>query len=310
VVVQGAGAHLLFNDDHDDDDSHDAVVAQRVVTPSLSAPRVHTEGPIATAQVVVSKGVVNPVIAASESAATKSKGVKPVEGGGARRGFGTLLVAPQAALEAQLADKKAFSFDYHYDGAADAADAPCVSLQDTNEEALRAERMRALSILSGLGLSGEALTGSASGGGSVSFSTEAIEAVPSDIAGADLGRLKSIFHREGGVWFGDDGGLEETVVRGKVDALFLEAERQGIDVRRHDQDQGSDGGGSKSMAFNFFGDSADSAPTVEPTTRQPRSQTPVVAAHTVDDDVASLPDPASLPSMVAVAMLFRRNRCS
>lgn len=65
----------------------------------------------------------------------------------------------------------------------------------------------------------------------------------------NLESLKSIFHREGGVWFGDDGTLAEAVVKGEdfQDSFFMEAEKLGIDIRTKGVEDPS-----KMMKFSFF----------------------------------------------------------
>lgn len=76
---------------------------------------------------------------------------------------------------------------------------------------------------------------------------------------ANLNVLKDIFHRDGGMWWGDDGTLDHAVAKGSVadNALFLEAEKLGIDIRDVDKpvsdgaDEQTEGGG---MMFGFFDD--------------------------------------------------------
>jgi hypothetical protein len=109
-----------------------------------------------------------------------------------------------------------------------------------------------------------------------------------------------LIHCIGGVWFGDDGTLKETVLRGEVDSLFLEAEKMGIDIRRdgdaHDHNR---------MTFGFFGPTTNSTPL----------------ATTVDGADVSVPDPEphefkeevlppipGLAEVVATARLFKRER--
>ena len=67
---------------------------------------------------------------------------------------------------------------------------------------------------------------------------------------ADLGAMKGLFGREGGVWWEGGGTLDGQVVKGAApsDTLFAEAEKTGIDVR----DLG-DKGPESSMTFDFFG---------------------------------------------------------
>ena len=54
---------------------------------------------------------------------------------------------------------------------------------------------------------------------------------------------------DGGVWWGDDGTLKQTVGKGDAatDVIFREAEKLGIDVR-------SDSNEANMMKFSFFGD--------------------------------------------------------
>ena len=78
----------------------------------------------------------------------------------------------------------------------------------------------------------------------------------------DLNELKSIFHQDGGVWFGNDGTLNEEVKKGNIitDRMFIEAEKLGIDIRTQDNTQQE----NKSMMFSFFNEpeTVVSKPTV------------------------------------------------
>lgn len=87
---------------------------------------------------------------------------------------------------------------------------------------------------------------------------------------ANLSELKDIFYKEGGVWWGDDGTLNEAVSRGGAgqDKLFLEAEKLGFDIRTTTQKSEE----SNVMKFGFFDeepnnfDSANDKITDEPKT--------------------------------------------
>ena len=66
---------------------------------------------------------------------------------------------------------------------------------------------------------------------------------------ADLNKLKDIFQKDGGVWFGDDGTLKDSVSKGGAvqDEMFLEAEKFGFDIRS----AGTGGGAQEGMTFGF-----------------------------------------------------------
>jgi hypothetical protein len=89
---------------------------------------------------------------------------------------------------------------------------------------------------------------------------------------ADLNELKDIFYKEGGVWWGDDGTLNEAVSRGGAgqDKLFLEAEKLGFDIRSTTQKSEE----SSVMKFGFFDeesnnfDSNSDKVTAEPKTTE------------------------------------------
>ena len=74
---------------------------------------------------------------------------------------------------------------------------------------------------------------------------------------ADLNQLKGIFAKDGGIWFGDDGGLKEQVIKGSSmeDRIFMEAEKFGLDIRS-DKNEGTPGASSTGMTFNFFDNDA------------------------------------------------------
>jgi hypothetical protein len=77
-----------------------------------------------------------------------------------------------------------------------------------------------------------------------------LEAVSIETSHADLGELKDIFSRKAGVWFGDDGDLNESVRKGGGDVLddiFLAAEKRGLDIRTTES-------AANQLTFDFFGE--------------------------------------------------------
>ena len=78
--------------------------------------------------------------------------------------------------------------------------------------------------------------------------------VEEEKAGADLDKLKNIFQKDGGMWFGDDGTLKGSVGKGDAiqDRVFLEAEKFGFDIRG--PGGGSSAPESTTFGFNFGGD--------------------------------------------------------
>lgn len=73
----------------------------------------------------------------------------------------------------------------------------------------------------------------------------------------NMSKLGDIFRKDGGIWWGDDGTLKETVVKGNIDqvnsARFREAEKLGIDIRPVTEEEKS----SKSFKLNFFPEEND-----------------------------------------------------
>ena len=73
----------------------------------------------------------------------------------------------------------------------------------------------------------------------------------------NISKLSDIFHKDGGIWWGDDGTLKETVMKGNIDqvdsARFREAEKLGIDIRPVTEEEKS----SKSFKLNFFPEDND-----------------------------------------------------
>ena len=85
----------------------------------------------------------------------------------------------------------------------------------------------------------------------------------------NLSKLGDIFHKDGGIWWGDDGTLKETVMKGDIDqvdnARFREAEKLGIDIRPVTAEEKS----SKSFKLNFFPDEEERNESSEPSNAEP-----------------------------------------
>lgn len=230
----------------------------------------------------------------TEVARGQSKVSRDMQGGGVRRGFGSLLKAAPEALEAKVEQKKHWSYDYDYDTVVDVEDGglPCVTPEEMEESALEGERRRSMAILSSI-LKGSGDTTKQE------RTVAAVSAAPVLVQGAAMDSLKQIFHREGGVWFGDDGTLNEAVLKGSVDSLFLEAERMGIDIRKPEEADA----GNATMKFGFFEDPPVAvAPTV--------AASPAVsfsAAATVEVEEAPLLVP-TLRAVIERAMRFKREK--
>ena len=233
-----------------------------------------------------------------------------LEGGGKRRGFGTLLKEPSKDLEVTLERKKQWTYDLDLAQSLDDPEGgrPCLSAEDVAEETLQQERQRIMGILSSLQnrISAEESKELPVIDFSETPQDSAIAGMRYNTGVANVTSLKSMFHREGGVWFGDDGTLEETVVKGSVDSLFLEAERLGIDIRKDDRKEDSQ------MMFSFFGDPVQSehqeqekqkAPSVSAINKDSGS----VAAQQLDfvGTDAQIPSIPTLLEIVELAKLFR-----
>ena len=288
--------HIVFDSDKEIDDSFIESLQQE----RMESVPSHRQIPINKAEIET-----EPSISSSGGG---------LEGGGKRRGFGSLLKESPMDLEATLQRKRQWTYDLDLTQSLDGPDGaiPCVANEEVDEDVLRQERQRALSILTFLRKDSDRdeeeelpvvdLENS---------SAEVIsDAVQSANGKADLGRLKSMFHREGGVWFGDDGTLEETVVKGPVDNIFLEAERLGIDIRKDEHSE------DNKMTFSFFGNPAENSPmdtasqnneTLVPERGQSADSTAVL--NTAVIDVASeLPPVPTLFEVVELAKLFRPNK--
>ena len=256
----------------------------------------------------------------------KNEADKP-KGGGARRGFGSLLAVPEAALhvpepkpmlkpgsedrdccvdphfgidEEDARNFRQSEFLDRYDSDDDEKEAmvvltPSVTEVELTADALEKERLRSLSVLAavlnkpapvkrpGPGPGPTAAKGTNANAGNKAKGAQApapeVDAgiVEDDVnpvgVFARLDALKNIFHKEGGVWFGDDfSSLKESVSKGNVaeDALFREAEKMGYDIRSAAAAEAGTisgafggGGGGSGMMFGFF-DEADSSPPVAP----------------------------------------------
>jgi hypothetical protein len=120
-----------------------------------------------------------------------------VEGGGVRRGFGTIMRESHDKLESKVAKKKQFSYDYDYDADVkeEGGELPCVSLEETEDTALLKERQRSRDILRTiLGVANDEADGSSSAPQAQEIISLSSIAQP---VGAQLDQLKGIFHREG-----------------------------------------------------------------------------------------------------------------
>ena len=224
---------------------------------------------------------------------------------------------------------------YDSDDDAVVVEAPSVRDAELTEVALEKERERSRAVLAALlskpvakkvpdkkgavkdgtiGVSGS--SSSSSGGGGGGGKTGTAPADEEAAAGAEggfakLDALKSIFHKEGGVWFGDDGTLRETVAKGNVaeDPLFREAEKLGYDIR------GSAGAvaavaeagkGGAGMMFGFFDEPDTSAPAPVQTAVLAAAVVPDVltedAGGLADDDVEDVPELPAPAATTLVAM--------
>jgi hypothetical protein len=218
--------------------------------------------------------------------AKKAKSTAPI-GGGVRKGFGSLLSAEVHKGTKDVAcciDKTVDNVSKDRGvartdgGMSSDDDEPCVRQEDLDDAALTAERNRALSILRDLFTNDDASSDDKDRIDATSHHDpppSSIDRHHSDAillskdGYANVDQLKSIFHREGGVWWGDDGTMKQAVRRGEaaLDPMFLEAEKRGIELRPHrapsaadaDVSDGvsdkllSDGqGDGKSMVFSFF----------------------------------------------------------
>jgi len=219
----------------------------------------------------------------------KTRSTGPI-GGAVRRGFGSLLLSTEmhkandisCCIDKTVDDvSKDRGAGARIDGGMSSDDdEPCVRQEDLDDGALKAERNRALSILNNMFNDNASADGNDDhdrnnidkGIDDSSYhnpSSLLIDSQQNDIilsckdGYANVDQLKSIFHREGGVWWGDDGTMKHAVRKGEItmDPMFLEAERRGIELRPHQavdantgvSDKLSIGGGdSKSMVFSFF----------------------------------------------------------
>ena len=103
---------------------------------------------------------------------------------------------------------------------------------------------------------------------------------------ADLDKLKDIFQKDGGVWFGDDGTLKESVGKGNAvqDKMFLEAEKFGFDIR------GAAGGAREGMTFDFdFGGGGGSSGG-EPVKVSIEGEVKMPSSSSSARDTVSIPD--------------------
>lgn len=192
-------------------------------------------------------------------------------GGGLRKGFGTLASASVADSGTSSSLKKAVELRVPATEAEE-DETPCISAEELAADALSKERQRYATLLSQvLSKPTNELSSSSNNNRSIlSFDDAAPQSKPQESApslepGAsfvNLGALKQIYHKEGGVWWGSDEKPTGAVGRGDEaeDEVFREAEKLGIDIRSSALGSGSgqegiagDGNGGKSgMLFGFF----------------------------------------------------------
>ena len=189
------------------------------------------------------------------------------KGGGIRKGFGTLAASVVDNSNDCCVEnvKQLHTFDnYEID------EAPCLNPEDVDDSALEKERLRQLQFLSQLlGASGDnneatttansssnshSTTANSSSNSHSKNSSDDNTDADANLVGAgksftNTKVMKEIFYKEGGVWWGDDGTMKEAVEKGKLDPLFLEAEKYGIDIRSNDESNDQN-----VMKFSFFED--------------------------------------------------------
>lgn len=228
----------------------------------------------------------------AEAVRVPSSASRPAEGGGVRRGFGSLRTVAAALLEPVLEKKKQWSFDA---GLGEESGEPSVSAADLEPAALERERLRAKAILDSL-VSPSAVPSVVPSKRPRRTDAEA------PTGGVDLGHVRRIFGREGGVWFGDT-GLDETVLRGQADPLFLAAERMGLDVRDRGPPE------DRAMRFGFFGADEEDPAAGSHQTDAGVAGSSGAGADTTEPVRTAPVVQASLESVLATALLFRRDRC-
>jgi hypothetical protein len=178
---------------------------------------------------------------------------------GVRRGFGTLL-SSEAKCDSCVELLPAA------DDSIESENIPCLTDHDITTEALVSERDRYKALLLALSVADTKHS-----------TSEAVVAEPIKItvnAGecttgsqfANINEFKSIFHKEGGVVWADDTKLEgftnkDGASSSQEDALFIEAERLGIDIRGNEFADGKQNCApdQATLKFNFFEDATSQA---------------------------------------------------
>jgi hypothetical protein len=164
-------------------------------------------------------------------------------GKGVRKGFGSITL--QSPIDCCIESQETIVEDDFQ------IVAPCVAPDDLLPENLLKERNRALYIMSSLGNKTKVLS-------SETTNTEKhVETNGSDFILNDQSVLKTIFAKEGGVWWDNVDNVKDATkaeIRGdisKEDLIFKEAEQFGFDIR--------DASKAKSSSFSFnFGCAANS----------------------------------------------------
>ena len=295
-----SGQKLLF-DEHGDVTNYDTSLFYEPPPPAQIAERVPKPDPNLR----------------EERRALSAPAAEGMQGGGQRRGFGTLVRSSKSreddacCVEAPIGKAlQTRPLLDTFDG--DDDDEPCLQPQDVTEEVLSEERQRQLRAMAAMLGAGEAVKAPASiivmdGDRTVQYDGKtkqdqkrAAKQQQQQGSHADLTVLKNIFHREGGVWWGDDGSLKSSVARGDVvqDRLFLEAEKMGFDIR-------TDGAEGKTMHFGFFDDHEEGAAAGP--AAAPGAEGVSEAMDVCDEPPAPAAAPPSLLEVVRRARLFCRD---
>lgn len=178
-------------------------------------------------------------------------------GGGSRVGFGVVAQAPIEIPVSNPILRDTYSADIN--GVEE--DVPCVDAADVTDEALEKERQRVQNILNSvlaMPIVTKPVKQKMTPENTNVAQTTSIVAMEADSTFANLDELKGIFHKDGGIAFGE--GNSEAVVSNEYqnDVLFKEAELLGFDIRKESDS-------AQAMKFDFFGDADAEEPTATST---------------------------------------------
>ncbi len=232
------------------------------------------------------------------------------KGGGMRKGFGTLAASSKDNSNDCCVEnvKQLHTFDnYEID------EAPCLQPEDVDDSALESERLRQLQFISQLlGTSegtNDAITTNSTTNSSRGITDMTTDAVAAGKSFTNTKVMKEIFHKEGGVWWGDDGTMKEAVEKGEVDPLFLEAEKYGIDIRSNNENNDQN-----VMKFSFFDDEPiNHEPVITNNDSNKHELTTTVDSHQADPVDAAVTEevvdvqPMSITDIINNARLFVRD---